>query len=107
MKATKHFDVREWADFVRDLGEDAQRSAMHEHLAAGCSRCQQIVGVLRRFAAIASREEDYKPTEETVLRAEAIFQPQPHTASGLITRDSGRVRTGRRLAGKTPARVGV
>jgi hypothetical protein len=107
MKVTRHFNVPEWTDFVRDLGEDAERSAMHQHLSTGCSRCRRIVGVLGRFAPIASLEATYEPSEQAVRSAEAIFQPRPHAAGGRITRESAAPDTGREFTGKTPARIGV
>jgi hypothetical protein len=107
MKVTRHFNVPEWTDFVRDLGEDAERTAMHQHLSTGCSRCHRIVGVLGRFAPIASLEATYEPAEQGVRCAEAIFQPQPHAAGARIRRESAASDTGQEFAGKTPARIGV
>ena len=80
MKTTRHYDVPEWADFVRGLGDDAQRSAMQQHLSAGCARCGEFVGTLQRFAPIAAGEAQYEPPAEVVLRAEAMFQPRASNA---------------------------
>ena len=105
MKAANHFSEREWADFVRDIAQEAERSAMDQHLSDGCVRCRQVVEVLRRFAPIASREASYEPSEQTVRRAEAVFQRPPHAPISRVIR--GSVTARRRLAGKTPARVGI
>ena len=79
MKTTRHYDVPEWADFVRGLGDDAQRAAMRQHVSAGCARCGEFVATLQRFAPIAASEAQYEPPAEAVLGAEAVFQPQAST----------------------------
>jgi len=83
MKITRHYDVPEWADFVRGLGDDAQRSAMRQHLSAGCARCGEFVATLQRFVPIAANEMKYEPPAEVVVRAEAVFQPR---ASNAVSR---------------------
>ena len=80
MTISRHYDVPEWTDFVRGLGDDAQRAAMQQHLSAGCARCGEFVATLQRFAPIASTETQYEPPEEAVRRAEALFQPRASIA---------------------------
>ena len=43
----KHFNIWQWTDYVRVLGDDVARSAMEAHLSSGCARCQRTVNVLR------------------------------------------------------------
>jgi len=72
----RHYDVPEWADFVRGLGDDAHRSTMQQHLSEGCARCGEFVATLQRFAPIVANEARYEPPAQVVLRAEAVFPPQ-------------------------------
>jgi hypothetical protein len=103
MRITRHYEVPEWADFVRGLGDDAQRSAMQQHLSAGCARCGEFVATLQRFAPIAACEAQYEPPAQAVLRAEAVFQPQAHAARSRVARESVTSSADGKLAGKTRA----
>lgn len=69
----KHFSISQWADFVRDLGDRASRSAMEAHLFLPCPPCQRTVKVLRDVAVTARREADYEPPEHAIRCAEAIY----------------------------------
>jgi hypothetical protein len=91
MTISRHYDVPAWADFVRGLGDADQRSAMQQHLSAGCASCGEFVATLQRFAPIAATEAQYEPPEEAVRRAEALFQPRASTAVS-------RARAGARVA---------
>jgi hypothetical protein len=84
MKLTKHFDVWEWVDFVRGVGDKKVRPAMEAHLSSGCERCKTMVRVLGRFAEIA-RVAEFGPSEQTIRRAEAIF-PVHTPEEGVLTR---------------------
>ena len=66
----KHFNIWQWADFVRGLGEEETRSAMASHLSSHCARCQRIVNVLGGVALTA--------------RGELVYEP-PNTPSGSRT----------------------
>src|SRR6266516_164212 len=48
----RHFDIVQWDDYVRDLLEPADRTAMKEHLASGCQECADKVN---SFAIPATR----------------------------------------------------
>jgi hypothetical protein len=85
----KHFSVWQWADFVRDLGEEETRSAMETHLSSCCSRCQRIVDVLRRVAATARGESGYEPPEQAIRHAQAIYslqRPEKTSLPRLVAR---------------------
>ena len=83
MTITRHFSVQEWTDFARGLGDEAHRSAMHQHLSTGCAACGEFVATLQRFAPIVANEAQYEPPAEVVVRAEAVFQPR---ASNAVSR---------------------
>jgi hypothetical protein len=84
MRLTKHFDVWEWVDFVRGVGDRRIRPAMDEHLSSGCERCKTMVRVLGGFAAMA-RVPEFEPSEQTLRRAQAIF-PVHAPEAGILTR---------------------
>jgi hypothetical protein len=55
-----HFDVTEWADFVRNAVPNERQERMLAHLQHGCSKCEKVKGVLQKFAAICRREATYE-----------------------------------------------
>jgi hypothetical protein len=55
-ETASHFDITEWADFVRDTVSGERQERMFAHLQFGCSRCERVKGVLQKFAAICRRE---------------------------------------------------
>ena len=60
MIESRHFDITEWADYVRNLVSAEQHERMSVHLQSGCSKCEKIEGLLSRFAAICTREAAYE-----------------------------------------------
>ena len=77
----KHFDVWQWAEFVRGLSEGVARSAMEMHLSSRCSGCQRTVDLLRGVAVTAQSEASYEPPEHAIQRAKAIWALyRPETA---------------------------
>ena len=59
-EAVRHFDITEWADYVRNTDTPDQHKFMQAHLQAGCSRCERIKALLSKFAAVCSREASYQ-----------------------------------------------
>ncbi|HSK43525.1 MAG TPA: hypothetical protein VLA83_06520 [Candidatus Binatia bacterium] len=59
-EAVRHFDITEWADYVRNTVSSDQHKLMQAHLLSGCSRCERIKGLLSKFAAVCSREASYE-----------------------------------------------
>ena len=59
-EAVRHFDITEWADYVRDTVSSNQNQLMQAHLQAGCSKCEKIKALLSKFAAVCSREASYQ-----------------------------------------------
>lgn len=60
MTQVRHFDITEWADYVRNVDPADQHAQMLAHLQAGCSKCEKIQAVLSRFAVICQREAAYE-----------------------------------------------
>ena len=59
-EAVRHFDITEWADYVRSTVSSDQQKLMQTHLQAGCTKCERIKGLLSKFAAVCSREASYQ-----------------------------------------------
>jgi len=75
-----HYDIGEWADFVRNLLSEARHSEMQQHLASGCEECSSVAAFLRDVAAMASTDQSYEqPSAELAAAARAIF---PSAAAG-------------------------
>jgi len=71
-----HFDIVQWADFVRGLPESADRTAMEEHLSSGCQACGGAVRQLRKLVAVADAEARYKVPNYAVDYAKSIYPLQ-------------------------------
>ncbi len=59
-EAVRHFDITEWADYVRNTVSDDRHKLMQAHLQGSCSKCERVKGLLSKFAAICSREASYE-----------------------------------------------
>lgn len=59
-EAVRHFDITEWADYVRSTVSSDQQKLMQAHLQSGCSKCERIKTLLSKFAAVCSREAAYQ-----------------------------------------------
>lgn len=83
----KHFDITQWADYVRGLVEPAARAAMAEHLSAGCRKCQSTATLFEKMAPVARAEIRHEVPDYAVHCAKAIYvlqQPETvHILSGL------------------------
>jgi hypothetical protein len=59
-EAVRHFDITEWADYVRNAVPSDQQTLMQAHLQAACSKCEKLKALLSRFATVCSREASYQ-----------------------------------------------
>src|SRR5580692_2957743 len=55
-----HYDIGEWADYVRNLLSGARRSDLDQHLAGGCEECSAVVGFLREVSNTAATDRFYQ-----------------------------------------------
>jgi hypothetical protein len=92
-----HFEITEWADFVRGLVAPVRRGAMDRHLTDGCEKCRRTVDVLGRVESLARAEKYYEVPEFAIHCARAIFAlEQPRQVrildrlTGLLVFDSFR-----------------
>ena len=70
-----HYEIKEWLDFVHGFVGDEIQGRMEGH-AAGCRKCAETVGWLRRLIATAKAEAQYEVPESAVRMARAIFALQ-------------------------------
>lgn len=67
-----HFEITDWADFVRDLVEESRRAEMERHLST-CSGCASTARTLGAFALAAKHELSLEPPDGLVDAAVAVF----------------------------------
>lgn len=80
----KHYDITEWADYVRGLGGPTDRLAMAEHLSAGCRSCSTTAALFGRVAPVAQAEARFEVPEFAAHCAKAIYVlQQPETVEIL------------------------
>jgi len=72
-EAVRHFDITEWADYVRNTDSNDRHNQMKAHLQAGCSRCGRVKGLLSKFAAICSREASYEIPRSAEQQVKAMI----------------------------------
>ena len=72
-QAVRHFDITEWADYVRDAVPNERHERMLSHLQNGCSRCDRVQGLLSKFAAICKREASYEIPRFAEHQAKAMM----------------------------------
>jgi hypothetical protein len=72
-EAVRHFDITEWADFVRNAVPNEGHERMLSHLQNGCSRCEKVKGLLSKFAAICKREASYEIPRFVEHQAKAMM----------------------------------
>jgi hypothetical protein len=69
-----HYDIGEWADYVRNLVSELRRHQMEEHLSSGCEECSSVVGFLRGVTEVAATEQFYEEsTAPFAAAAREIF----------------------------------
>lgn len=106
----KHFEITEWADFVRGLTPAGARKDMETHLAA-CKPCQRTAKLLSVFSSTAAHLRGIEAPTSSVHCAETLFALQEterkRSRAGWVARlvfDSFReplpagVRSGQRLS---------
>jgi len=82
-EAARHFDITEWADYVRNAVPHDQHKQMLAHLEYGCSKCERVKGLLSRFAAICTREAAYQVPRaaEQQVKAMISLAKTPHRST--------------------------
>ena len=68
----KHYDINEWTDFVRRVGETSKREDMSQHLATGCKKCGGVVSFLEKLVTV-TRSDTVKVPDQLVRNAKVLF----------------------------------
>jgi len=68
----KHFDIVEWADFVRGIPGGSRQADMEAHLETGCARCRRTVEMFQKLIPIARNEAELEVPEYVVHCARAL-----------------------------------
>jgi hypothetical protein len=80
-----HFEMNDWADFVRGLASLDNRFVMERHLSSGCPSCREIAATLGRVAAVSKEDAEFQVPSHLVHNARAIFALQkPGRSKSLI-----------------------
>ncbi|HEY2499383.1 MAG TPA: hypothetical protein VGK24_20165 [Candidatus Angelobacter sp.] len=72
-EAVRHFDITEWADYVRSAVPREQHARMLAHLEGGCAKCEKIRGLLQKFAMVCSREATYQVPRAVEQQVKAMI----------------------------------
>jgi hypothetical protein len=83
MTQARHFDITEWADYVRNVVSAEQREQMLAHLRLGCSKCEKVQAVLSKFAGICLREAQYEVSRLAEQQVKALIGAQTPRRSAL------------------------
>lgn len=75
-----HFGVLQWADFAREVGPVAERSAIGEHLAEGCAECRATADFWRMLARVTGVMALQQAPQPAVDRARAICPAEDRRA---------------------------
>jgi hypothetical protein len=88
-EAASHFDITEWADYVRNAVPEERQERMLAHLGHGCSRCEKVMDVLAKFAVICQREGSYEVPRYAEQQVKALMglanAPRPTTLQRILS----------------------
>jgi hypothetical protein len=82
-QAARHFDITEWADYVRNLTPADKHREMKAHLEAGCFKCEKLQQVMSKFTLVCEREsalEVPRYAEQSVKALFTLGRPSRHSA---------------------------
>jgi hypothetical protein len=68
----KHYDMNQWTDYVRRVGDASQRDEMERHLGTGCNKCEGVVAFLKRLTTVTATDTRTVP-DFLVHNAKALF----------------------------------
>jgi hypothetical protein len=87
-KAVRHYEVAEWADYVRSQVSTEQSGEMLGHLRSGCTRCKGVEEQLSRLAAVCARERAFEVPLHAERSVKAMFalnrQPRVSALSRIL-----------------------
>src|ERR1700758_3453851 len=68
----KHYDINEWTDYVRRVGETSKREEMSQHLATSCKKCGGVVSFLEKLTTV-TRSDTTRVPDQLVRNVKAMF----------------------------------
>ncbi len=86
-----HFEISQWADFVRGEATSTEREAMKAHLYTSCKKCSKMEETLRWFGAAASAENRYQVPPHIVQSVRAMYLLQRPERVNIFQRIVGRL----------------
>ena len=72
----RHPKISDWADFVRAVAGQGDRTTLQRHLEAGCDDCQAVVASLERVMTTAEIDGAVTPPDGAVRSVKAFFDLQ-------------------------------
>ena len=73
-----HYDIGEWADYVRDLLPQARHNQMDQHLEQGCKECRATFEFLQQVTQVAYADATYDSSSSRLaVAARGIFRFEP------------------------------
>jgi hypothetical protein len=79
----KHYELTDWVDFVRGLGDARSRADMEMHRQA-CEACHEASSTLERIALAAAADRAFEPPAWVLHRARAVAsQARPEQVCSL------------------------
>jgi hypothetical protein len=72
-----HFEIGEWADYVRGIAGDPGAGEISAHLNAGCSECLETYTWLKEVSVVANLSVSVEIPERVIRRAEGLFDFSP------------------------------
>ena len=69
----KHYTSRDWADLARNAVGTELKTAMQSHLAGGCAKCAEELGLWQRVYETARRQVSIQPPDSLVRTVKALY----------------------------------
>jgi hypothetical protein len=88
---TEHSSSPQWVDLVRGLLSEDMKTAMNQHLQAGCQECRETFAAWSGFATFAETESSFEPPREAVRVAKTYLAQHNVREAGTTTRQRQRL----------------
>lgn len=73
IRESDHFEMENWADFVRGHIAHEIAPEMQQHLDHGCEPCSRTARLWRRVVEFATRERKFNPPESDLRLAKTLY----------------------------------
>lgn len=72
-RESDHFELENWADFVRGHFGSEVAPEMQQHLDQGCEPCSRTARLWRQVVEFATRERKFNPPQSDLRLAKALY----------------------------------